>query len=134
MTGRGLNNCYMSQCVLAHINVFPTDRLNVDTSTRYWNNWRHINEKIRIRPKSYSFDYKTKIFCKLKILLSKNDGNPIIMCKKYRISKGDQFWKSNIDIIIIVVVFDVGRWHSIRYLCSAYKTHCLICLAVSAYW
>ena len=32
MTGRGLNNCYMTQCVLAHINVFPTDRLNVDTS------------------------------------------------------------------------------------------------------
>ena len=35
MTGRGLNNCYMTQCVLAHINVLPTDRLNVDISTRY---------------------------------------------------------------------------------------------------
>ena len=133
MTGRGLNNYYMSQCVLAHINVFPTDRLNVDISTRYWNNWRHINEKIRIRPESYSFHYKLKIFCKPKILFSKND-DPITKYIRYKILKVDQFWKSNIDIIIIVVVFDVGRWHSIRYLCSAYKTHCLICLAVSAYW
>ena len=131
MTGRGLNNCYMTQCVLAHINVFPTDRLNVDTSTRYWYNWRHINEKSEYVLISYSFHYKLKIFCKPKILFSKN---PITKYIRYKILKVDQLWKSNIDIIIIVVVFDVGRWHSIRYLCSAYKTHCLICLAVSAYW